>query len=175
MAIADLIEASANQIDRLERAILVEAKRDENMRRLTAIPGLGAIMAATIKALVPDPGGFKSARRFAAWLGLTLRPHSSGGKERLGRISKTGNPELRTLRVVGATAVLRVARTGNRTRPWLRALLNQGKPYPRAIPHRGQGQCGIQRGFDPCQFTQAEWLEAAQIIDLPKRAPRQRP
>ncbi len=101
MAIADLIEASANQIDRLERAILVEAKRDENMHRLTAIPGLGAIMAATIKALVPDPGGFKSARRFAAWLGLTLRPHSSGGKERLGRISKMGNPELRALRVVG--------------------------------------------------------------------------
>jgi len=101
MAIADLIEASANQIDRLERAILVEAKRDENMHRLTAIPGLGAIMAATIKALVPHPGEFKSARRFAAWLGLTLRPHSSGGKERLGRISKMGNPELRTLRVVG--------------------------------------------------------------------------
>jgi transposase len=57
MAIADEIEASAGQIERLERAILVEAKHDENMRRLTTIPGVGAITAATIKALVPDPGG----------------------------------------------------------------------------------------------------------------------
>ncbi|MEX2696672.1 transposase [Rhizobium mongolense] len=80
MAIADVIEASADQIDRLERAIVVEAKRDEDMRRLTTIPGLGAITAATIKALVPDPGGFNSARHFAAWLGLTPRSHSSGGK-----------------------------------------------------------------------------------------------
>ena len=64
-----------------------EAKRDEDMRRLTTIPGVGAITAATIKALVPDPGGFKSARHFAAWLGLTPRPHSSGGKERCAAIS----------------------------------------------------------------------------------------
>ncbi len=68
MAIADEIEASADQIDRLERAIIVEAKRDEDMRRLTTVPGVGAITAAAIKALVPYPGGFKSARHFAAWL-----------------------------------------------------------------------------------------------------------
>ncbi|WP_038954094.1 IS110 family transposase, partial [Bradyrhizobium japonicum] len=123
MAIADEIEASADQIERLERAIVVEAKRDEDMRRLTTIPGVGAITAATIKALVPDPGGFKSARHFAAWLGLTPRSHSSGGKERLGRISKMGNPELRSLLVVGATAVLRVVRNDARARPWLKALL----------------------------------------------------
>ncbi|WP_038976784.1 IS110 family transposase, partial [Bradyrhizobium japonicum] len=123
MAIADEIKASADQIERLERAIVVEAKRDEDMRRLTTIPGVGAITAATIKALVPDPGGFKSARHFAAWLGLTPRSHSSGGKERLGRISKMGNPELRSLLVVGATAVLRVVRNDARARPWLKALL----------------------------------------------------
>ncbi len=123
MAIADVIEASADQIGRLERAIVVEAKRDKDMRRLTTIPGVGAITAATIKALAPDPGGFKSARHFAAWLGLTPRPHSSGGKERLGRISKMGNPELRALLVVGATAILRVARNDSRTRPWLKSLL----------------------------------------------------
>lgn len=123
MAIADEIEASADQIERLERAIVAEAKHDEDMRRLTTIPGVGAITAATIKALVPDPGGFKSARHFAAWLGLTPRPHSSGGKERLGRISKMGNPELRSLLVVGATAVLRLVRNDVRARPWLKALL----------------------------------------------------
>jgi len=94
MAVVDQIDALAGQIDRLERSIVTEAKRDEDMRRLTTIPGVGAITAATIKSLVPDPGGFRSGRHFAAWLGLTPRPHSSGGKERLGRISKMGNPEL---------------------------------------------------------------------------------
>ena len=95
------------QIDKLEREIVAEAKRDDDMRRLATIPGVGAITAAAIKALVPDPGGFKSGRHFAAWLGLTPKPHSSGGKERLGGISKMGNPELRSLLVLGATSVLR--------------------------------------------------------------------
>lgn len=127
-AIADEIDASADQIERLERAIVLEAKHDEDMRRLTTTPGVGAITAAAIKALVPDPGGFKSARHFAAWLGLTPRPHSSGGKERLGGISKMGNPELRSLLVVGATAVLRVVRNDARARPWLKALLTR-RPF----------------------------------------------
>jgi transposase len=123
MAVADQIDSLADQIDELERAIVTEAKRDEDMRRLTTIPGVGPITAATIKALVPDPGGFKSARHFAAWVGLTPKPHSSGGKERLGGISKMGNPELRVLLVLGATAVLRIARNDDRARPWLKALL----------------------------------------------------
>jgi transposase len=123
MAVVDQIGALAGQIDRLERSIVTGAKRDEDMRRLTTIPGVGAITAATIKSLVPDPGGFKSGRHFAAWLGLAPRPHSSGGKERLGRISKMGNPELRTLLVIGATSVLRIARNDARARPWLTALL----------------------------------------------------
>lgn len=93
------------------------------MRRLVTIPGVGAITAASIKALVPDPDGFKSGRHFAAWLGLTPKPHSSGGKERLGGISKMGNPMLRSLLVLGATSVLRRAR-GNANAPqWPIALL----------------------------------------------------
>ncbi|MDE4063038.1 transposase, partial [Phaeobacter gallaeciensis] len=80
-------------------------------------------IAATVKALVPDPGGFKSARHFAAWLGLTPRAHSSGGKERLGKISKMGNPEMRSLLVAGATSVLRIARSDAKASPWLKALL----------------------------------------------------
>ncbi|MFC3326121.1 transposase [Mesorhizobium cantuariense] len=83
-AIADQIEALMRQIDDLEREIAREARRDEDMRRMATIPGVGAITAASIKALVPDPGGFKSGRHFAAWLGLTPKSHSSGGKERLG-------------------------------------------------------------------------------------------
>lgn len=95
------------------------------MRRLTTIPGVGAITAATIKALVPNPGGFKSARHFAAWLGLTPRPHSSGGKERLGGWDEYRRWEIRNsaLLVVGATAVLRVVRNDARARPRLKALL----------------------------------------------------
>lgn len=69
-------------------------KRDEDMWRLITIPGVGAITAASVKAVVPDPEGFKSGRHFAARLGLTPKPHSSDGKERLGGISKMGNPTL---------------------------------------------------------------------------------
>ena len=105
--IAAQIEALTRQIDRLDREIVAEAKRDADMRRLATIPGVGAITAASVKALVPDPDGFKSGRHFAAWLGLTPKPHSSGGKERLGGISKMGNPMLRSLLVLGASAVLR--------------------------------------------------------------------
>ena len=106
-------------VDPENRLVARELERRWN----DALATVRAITAATIKALVPDPGGFKSARHFAAWLGLTPRPDSSGGKERLGRISKMGNPELRALLVVGATAVLRVARNDARTRPWSKALL----------------------------------------------------
>jgi len=122
-AIADQIEALILQIDKLEREIVAVAKRDEEMRRLVTIPGVGAITAASIKALVPDPGGFKSGRHFAACLGLTPRSHSSGGKERLGGISKMGNPELCSLLVIGATSVLRHARDNTRAPKWLGALL----------------------------------------------------
>jgi transposase len=122
-AVADQIEALTRRIGDLEREIVREAKCDEDMRRLATIPGVGAITAASIKALVPDPSGFKSGRHFAAWLGLTPRSHSSGGKERLGGISKMGNPELRSLLVLGATSVLRRARGNAKAPKWLSALL----------------------------------------------------
>ena len=121
--IADQIETLARQIDKLERGIVSEAKRDGDMRRLTTIPGVGAITAATVKALVPDPDGFTSGRHFAAWLGLTPKPHSSGGKERLGGISKMGNPTLRSLLVCGATSVLRRVKGNEKAPRWLIALL----------------------------------------------------
>ena len=71
----------------------------------------------------PDPRAFNSGRHFAAWIGLTPKMHSTGGKERLGRISKMGNPVLRSLLVVGATAVSRHARRGATVSPWLTGLL----------------------------------------------------
>jgi len=127
-AVADQIEALIRQIGDLDREIVAGAKRDEDMRRLATIPGVGPITAASIKVLVPDPGGFKSGRHFAAWLGLTPRSHSSGGKERLGGISKMGNPELRSLLVLGASAVLRYVRGNDKAPKWLSALLMR-RPY----------------------------------------------
>jgi transposase len=121
--LVDQIEALTKRVDALGRQIVAEVRRDDTMRRLSTIPGIGPITAATIQALVPDPGAFTSGRHFAAWIGLTPKMHSSGGKEQLGRISKMGNPALRSLLVVGATAVLQHARRGATISPWLTALL----------------------------------------------------
>lgn len=127
-ALVEQIDALAEQIDSLEGQIVADAKHDEEMRRLVTIPGVGAITAAAIKAYVPDPDGFKSGRHFAAWLGLTPKPHSSGGKERLGHISKMGNAELRSLLVVGASSVLRHVRHDKTRLPWSSALLER-RPF----------------------------------------------
>jgi len=121
--IVDQIEMLAAQIDKLEREIVVQARQDDEMRRLATIPGVGAIIAMAVKAFVPDPAGFKSARHFAAWIGLTPKAHSSGGKERLGRISKMGNPVLRSLLTTGAASVLRHVRYRDRVWPWLKNML----------------------------------------------------
>ncbi|MGY3613940.1 IS110 family RNA-guided transposase [Bradyrhizobium sp. USDA 10063] len=122
------IELLAEQIDKLEREIVVQARQDADMRRLATIPGVGAIIAMAVKAFVPDPGGFKSGRHFAAWVGLTPKAHSSGGKERLGRISKMGNQELRSLLTTGAASVLRHVRYHDKAWPWLKEML-QRRPF----------------------------------------------
>jgi transposase len=90
--------------------LLAWRRQNQDSRRLETIPGVGFITATAIAAAVADPSHFRSGREFAAWLGLTSRPNSSGGKERLGRISKMGDGYLRTLLVVGATAVIRYTR-----------------------------------------------------------------
>lgn len=123
MEIVETIESLSARIERLEREIVVEARRDADMRRLATIPGVGPIIAMAIKAFVPDPDGFTSARHFAAWIGLTPKAHSSGGKERLGRISKMGNTELRSLLTTGATSVLRHVRDREKVWPWLKEML----------------------------------------------------
>ena len=112
------------RIKALEAALLAWHRRSEESRRLETIPGVGVITATALAATVTDAAQFRSGREFAAWLGLTPRQNSSGGKERLGRISKMGNGSLRTLLVVGATAVLRYARqkTAAETN-WIRGLL----------------------------------------------------
>lgn len=95
------------RIEQLERQIMTWHRASEVSRRLATIPGIGLTCATLIAATVPDASQFRSGREFAAWIGLVPREHSSGGKQRLGGISKRGNPYLRRLLIVGAHAVLR--------------------------------------------------------------------
>ena len=122
----------AMEIERLETKIVAWHRADETSRRLATIPGIGPITASARAAAVPDATIFRSGRQFAAWLGLTPRPHSSGGKERLGGISKQGDGYLRRLLVVGATAVIRLARKNAGQWSWIAQLLTR-KPTKTAI------------------------------------------
>jgi len=112
------------RIKALEAELLAWHRQSEESRRLETIPGVGVITATAIAATVTDPAHFRSGREFAAWLGLTPRQNASGGTARLGRISKMGDGYLRTLLVVGATAVMRYARqkTAASTN-WIHSLL----------------------------------------------------
>jgi transposase len=123
LELAGEIEALEERIDRLEAGMVRRSRTDETARRLATIPGVGAITAIALQAMVPDPNGFQSGRHFAASLGLTLRAHSSGGKERLGRISRQGNATLRSLLVLGATARLRYAKRAPAGTDWPTRLL----------------------------------------------------
>jgi transposase len=100
------LHALDQEIARSDRTIAAMARGDEMARRLMTIPGLGPVTASAIAASVQDVSAFSGPREFAAFLGLTPRQNSSGGKEQLGRISKMGNRYLRKLLVVGAHAVL---------------------------------------------------------------------
>lgn len=115
--------ALVREIGHLEKQILDWHRHDEVSQRLATVPGIGPITASAIAATVPDASIFRSGRQFAAWLGLTPRPHSSGGKERLGGITKQGDGYLRRLLVVGATAVMRMTRKDRAKQPWLARLL----------------------------------------------------
>jgi transposase len=113
-----------DSIEAIEAQIVAHARHDESARRLATIPGIGPITASLIVATVVDFSVFKSARHFAAWLGLVPRQHSTGGKTRLGRITKTGNREIRRLLVLGATSmVYRSAQWNSTVGAWTRGLL----------------------------------------------------
>jgi len=118
------------QIRQLDATLLAWHRESTASRLLATIPGIGIVTATILAASVPNPGYFGSGRAFAAWLGLTPRSNSSGGKERLGRITKMGNRYIRTLLVVGATSVIRSARMkdGSWLTTWTRALLEKKPP-----------------------------------------------
>jgi transposase len=112
------------QILEFDRQIMAWHRSNETSKRLDAIPGVGPALATALVASVADPKAFRSARYFSAWIGLVPKQHSSGGKDRLGNISKQGDRYLRSLFTAGALAVIRYAKIhGTTHRPWLAALL----------------------------------------------------
>lgn len=122
-AIVDQLAALLEQIGRFERSIHAQHRSSEASRRLETIPGIGVIGATAIAATVTDTAAFKSGRDLAAWIGLVPRQHSTGGKPKLGGISKQGDRYLRRLLVVGATAVIQHARRHPDRHPWIMTLL----------------------------------------------------
>ena len=109
----------------IEKRIHAWHRSSEESRRLEEIPGVGPIVATALVAEVGDWKVFSSGRSLAAWIGLVPRQHSTGGKERLGGISKQGNRHLRWLLVAGAMAVIRYARQHGTKRPWLARLMDR--------------------------------------------------
>jgi transposase len=123
LMLADQFSMVKAHILELDRAIVADVRRNESAKRLMAIPGVGPLLASAMVAAVPDPAMFKSGRNLAAWIGLVPRQNSSGGKERLGGITKQGNRYLRQLLFVGAMAVIRYAERHGTRRPWLVRLM----------------------------------------------------
>src|SRR5574339_509675 len=112
------------QILEFDRRIMAWHRSNETSRRLDELPGVGPALATALVASVADPKAFHSGRNFSAWIGLVPKQHSSGGKDKLGGISKQGDRYLRSLFTADALAVIRYAKIhGTKHRPWLTALL----------------------------------------------------
>lgn len=122
--LADQLIALTKQINELEAQMRKHCRKEPEAARLLTIPGIGPITTSAILAGVPDIRGFKSGRDFAAWLGLVPRQNSSGGKERLGRITKMGDRTIRRLLVIGAMSTIRWSRSKeNFAESWLGRII----------------------------------------------------
>lgn len=122
--ITDNLQMLQAKIAVLDREIAARAKANPTVRRLMTIPGVGPIAATALVALAPAASSFRRGRDFAAWLGLTPRQHSSGGKEKLGRTTKMGERSLRRLLIIGASAAANAAsRNPTRANDWLSGML----------------------------------------------------
>ena len=123
-ALGTQLRALKAQILEFDRRIMAWHRSNETSKRLDDIPGVGPVLATALVASVANPKAFRSGRNFSAWIGLVPKQHSSGGKDRLGSISKQGDRYLRSLLMIGALAVIRYAKIhGTKHRPWLTALL----------------------------------------------------
>jgi transposase len=113
------------QIRETDRRVRASARETELGRRLMEVPGVGPLLASAFVATIADPAAFKTGRDLAAWIGLVPKQNSSGGKERLGSITKAGNRYLRQMLVVGAMAVIRYAERHGTRRAWLVQLMQR--------------------------------------------------
>ena len=121
------------QVLETDRLIRTNARSTEVGRRLMEIPGVGPLLASALVGTIADPRAFKTGRNLAAWIGLVPKQNSSGGKERLGGITKQGDRYLRQMLVVGALAVVRYAVRNGTRRPWLVQLLARRTPKVAAV------------------------------------------
>lgn len=122
--LADTIAALDGRVAQLDAEIARRAREDETARRLMTMPGIGPVTAVAIAAIAPPADIFRRGRDFAAWLGLTPLQKSTGGKQRLGRVSKMGERSLRRLLIIGASAVVsQAARRGAPPGSWLARML----------------------------------------------------
>jgi transposase len=117
------LQAVQTMIGSIEKRIMVQHRSNEASQRVETIPGIGVLGATAIVATAADPTIFRSGRDFAAWIGLVPRQDSTGGKQKLGPISKQGDQYLRRILIVGAIAVLRRALQNPGKYPWLTQLL----------------------------------------------------
>jgi transposase len=123
IVLAAQLQALKTLVGSIEKRIIAQHRASEESKRVATIPGIGVLGASAIAATVTDPSAFRSGRDFAAWIGLVPRQDSTGGKQKLGPISKQGDRYLRRLLVVGAHAVLRRAKQSPQNYPWLAQLL----------------------------------------------------
>jgi transposase len=123
IVLAAQLQALQTLIGSIEKRLVVQHRANEANKRLQSIPGIGILGASAITATVTDPKAFESRRDFAAWIGLVPRQDSTGGKQKLGPISKQGDRYLRRILVVGAHSVLRRAKQSPEKYPWLTQLL----------------------------------------------------
>ncbi len=124
LVMVDTIRTLEARIDGFDRQIAERVKQDADVRRLTAIPGIGPLNAVAITALAPSPEHFRRGRDFAAWVGLTPCQHSTGGKQKLGAITKMGERTIRRLLIIGAASVVNQAcRRGAVPGSWLAGML----------------------------------------------------
>jgi transposase len=135
---ADQLRDLRDRIETVARRIEAAQEADPLARRLATIPGLGPIASSAFAVTTPDVAAFRSARDYSAWLGLTPKSRSSGGRERLGRISKAGNGYLRRLLYLGAMAQVAARRRGLPGSDWLWKMLERkpGKVAPIALANR---------------------------------------
>ncbi len=128
-ALAEQAIAVQDRVRQIERDLMAWYRSNELARRIATVPGIGLLGATAVAATVTDPTHFRSGRQFAAWLGLTPLNNSSGGKERLGRISKMGDQYLRRLLVSGMTSLVRRNKHHpNAADPRINALLARKPP-----------------------------------------------